>query len=414
MSNGGKKKPYGSAEDLPSVQEMKLLLKGGKFIARFIARETRGDLVKVEADMKRLVKVVDDFYSRLGDLNWVFHDSLSADAIEALLADTTEPADSENRLIELYLDERTTQFWINRLKSHESFQARYHQILRAREHYFAEQFDSCVLQLVAVVDGFVNDFEPSVRKGLTSRDPDEMVAWDSVVGHHKGLSHALKTFTKTIKKRQDDEVFEVYRHGIMHGSVVHFDNVVVATKAWNLLFAVADWAVSVDKEKEPKEQQPTGRELLSRMSRQGAYKRQEAEFQPSAVALEGPDTANEPERSARSFLDAWANERWGLMESYIPKKKRQGKSRGELAEWCKSTYGRYPLKDVELLGARFDRLSTAEFKARGSLDDEKRDFVFRMICWNGNDDLALPDDQDIRWELAVWEPSVFFRKPNQP
>ena len=69
-----------------------------------------------------------------------------------------------------------------------------------------------------------------------------MTARDSVVGHHLGLTHSMKTFRTTIKKRVDDEVFEVYRHGIVHGAVVNFDNVVVATKAWNMLFAVADWA----------------------------------------------------------------------------------------------------------------------------------------------------------------------------
>ncbi|MBK9343935.1 MAG: hypothetical protein IPN07_13140 [Dehalococcoidia bacterium] len=99
-----------------------------------------------------------------------------------------------------------------------------------------------MLHLIAVMDGFVNDFEPGERQGLHSRQPGEMAAWDSVVGHHMGLTHAMATFTKTIKKRVGDEVFELHRHGIMHGSVVRFDNVVVATKAWNMLFAVADWA----------------------------------------------------------------------------------------------------------------------------------------------------------------------------
>ena len=50
------------------------------------------------------------------------------------------------------------------------------------------------------MDGFVNDFEPDVRRGLASRDPDAMTAWDSVVGHHMGLTNALKAY-KTIKKR---------------------------------------------------------------------------------------------------------------------------------------------------------------------------------------------------------------------
>ena len=32
--------------------------------------------------MKRLTRVVDDFYERLGPRNWIFHDMLSVDRIE--------------------------------------------------------------------------------------------------------------------------------------------------------------------------------------------------------------------------------------------------------------------------------------------------------------------------------------------
>lgn len=96
-----------------------------------------------------------------------------------------------------------------------------------------------------------------MRKGIAARDPDDMVEWDSIVGHHLGLTHAPETFLKTIKKRIDDEVFKVYRHGIMLGSVVNFDNVVVASKAWNLLFAIADWADATEKANKPAEPKPT-------------------------------------------------------------------------------------------------------------------------------------------------------------
>ena len=92
--------------------------------------------------------------------------------------------------------------------------------------------------------GYVNDLDPGARKGLTARDPDDMIAWNSIVGHHMGLTHVMKSFTKSIKKRIDEEVHDVYRHGIVHGSVVNFVNVVVATKAWNLLYSVVGWAQS--------------------------------------------------------------------------------------------------------------------------------------------------------------------------
>jgi RIO-like serine/threonine protein kinase len=68
----------------------------------------------------------------------------------------------------------------------------------------------------------------------------------------------MPTFKAPKKKRVDDEVFEVYRNGIVHGTVVNFNNVVVATKAWNMLFAVADWDSATTKAAAPAEPQPDG------------------------------------------------------------------------------------------------------------------------------------------------------------
>lgn len=45
-----------------------------------------------------------------------------------------------------------------------------------------------------------------------------------------------------------------------------FNNVVVATKAWNRLLAVADWAQSREKQAEPKEPEPTMGEVLEQMA----------------------------------------------------------------------------------------------------------------------------------------------------
>ena len=83
-------------------------------------------------------------------------------------------------------------YWIRRLRNVAGLRERFNQIMRAREHYDADQFDSCTLHLLAIMDGFVNDVEPQTRKALSSRNADEMVAWDHVVGHHLGLTNALR------------------------------------------------------------------------------------------------------------------------------------------------------------------------------------------------------------------------------
>lgn len=126
-------------------------------------------------------------------------------------------------------------------------------------------------------------------------------------------------FTKTIKKRVDDEVFEVYRHGIMHGSVVNFDNVVVATKAWNMLFAVADWATATRKAAEPKESPPTWSDTWATLTRHAAYKKYERDFVPSTINASHPGfTSNEIVLLASELLDAWQYGRWPSSPSTRP------------------------------------------------------------------------------------------------
>ena len=243
--------PYGSARDLPSYQEMDHQIQGGKLLTRFIAPKQRSKLLEIEGELNHLVAVVDRFYDWLGPLNWIFHELLPISDVEAILDRATTPEEAEQGLIEIYRETDKLAFWTRRLYGVEGLRERSHQIERAREHYFADQFDSAALHLIAVMDGFVNDFEPDRRRGLASRDPDDMTAWDSVVGHHLGLTNALKAYDKTIKKRVDEEVYELYRHGIVHGSITQYDNVVVATKAWNMLFAVVDWATATKKNRQP-------------------------------------------------------------------------------------------------------------------------------------------------------------------
>jgi hypothetical protein len=395
--------PYGSAKDLPSYQEMSQLIQGAKLVTLVVARDQR--------EMNRLARVADGFYDRLGTRNWIFHDLLSVDKIEAILAETSDAETAERRLIELYRDDGATKWWLMRLKGHEGLQKRFHQIERARDHYHASQFDSCVLQLIAVMDGFVNDFEPGLRKGLSSRDPDEMTAWDSVVGHHMGLTHALETFRRTIKKRVDGEVFEVYRHGIMHGMVVNFDNVIVATKAWNMLFAVADWATASKKAAEPPEPKPSWNDTWATLKRRAAYKKHETEFVPSTVTASDPGfESNALVHRASEFLDAWLHGRWALVAGFTPAVLLGSKSQGEAAQFAKDVFQQYDLTSWDIRTVACDQASAAEIRALVTVNQETTEIRFRMVLQTADGTVAMPTDDGASWRLAVWAPHTFFTK----
>lgn len=400
---------YGSARDLPSFQEMFEQLQGAKLLTRFVARQERPKVLQIERDLDRLVTVVDSFYDRLGPRNWVFHDVMSLDDIHTILAETSTESEAEDRLIDLYRTDETLNRWIMGLKQHEGLRARFHQIERANEHYRDGRYDSCTLQLIAVMDGFVNDFEPSVRQGLASRDPDEMAAWDSVVGHHMGLTHTLKTFTKTIKRRIDEEVFEVYRHGIVHGSVTRFDNAVVATKAWNMLFAVSDWARATRKSTQPKKERPSWSDTWSTIRRYAAYKRYQEAFEPTSMTPTSTDFAeSEVVAAASEFLVAWEHRRWGHVAGFEPPMLAGLGSDGERARFAKETFTDYVLDRWEIESIELEQASTADIKVTSTVNAEARGMKIRMILWTPDGKLAMPDEHGAKWRLAVWAPNAFF------
>ncbi|MBK7725892.1 MAG: hypothetical protein IPI33_11825 [Dehalococcoidia bacterium] len=117
----GPNKPsaYGSAADLPSYRELTQEIQGFKLLTLFIARGQREEILVVERQMKRLTRVVDDFYERLGPRNWIFHDMLSVDSIEQLLAETSDAESAEERWIEMYRDPETMKWWTMRLRSYQ-------------------------------------------------------------------------------------------------------------------------------------------------------------------------------------------------------------------------------------------------------------------------------------------------------
>jgi hypothetical protein len=404
--------PYGSARDLPSYRELSEQIRGAKLVTRVIARAQRQSILDVERELERLIRVVDAFYERLGSRNWIFNDSFNVDAIERLLVETADADDAETHLIELHRDSESFRFWLLRLRRHDGLLARMHQIERAAVHYDADEFDSCALHLVAVLDGFVNDFEPSVRSGLHARDPEEMTAWDSVVGHHLGLTHAMKTFTKTIKKRVDEPVTEVYRHGIMHGTVVSFDNIVVATKAWNMLFAVADWADATTKAAIPAAPKPTVKDVWNRLVERSEYQRYENNFAPRTETLDDPGfTENEVVVVASAFLDAWKHRRWALVAGFMPQILRRAVSEGEVARDAKNAYDSYDLADFTITQMMYDRASTAAIFGSASVNGEARRMEFRWVWYDANGDVDIPGSPDGGWRLAVWAPHTFFGDP---
>ncbi len=414
MSTAGSKgeehlPPYGSARDLPRFRELQEGLQAAKVAVSLLENDQGSKIPELEHELERIVNIVDQFYARLGTRNWIFHDCLSLDAIESILNETKDPDESEKRLIGLYHDEEWMEFWMNRISSMAGLDQRRHQIDRAWTHYNRDEFDSCVLHLIAVMDGFVNDFQPSLRKGLQAREPEEMAAWDSVVGHHLGLTHALETFGTTIKKRIDDEVYELYRHGIVHGSVPRFDNVIVATKAWNMLFAVADWAVATTKSKEPEDPEPTLLDLLAHLEEQKLIDEMLNAWQSSSYrAGDGGFEHLEIFRLTEQFMEAWRGHNFGNLVRFSSRQRAAGKEQNQLAGEMRARFDTSELTEFEITD--IENCAPVIWVVRGTATVNGRGGLFecRWIFEDGDGNPAV-GQRPGEWRLAFCSPSVWRR-----
>ncbi|WP_411105125.1 hypothetical protein [Streptomyces sp. cmx-4-9] len=362
--------------------------------------------------MRELAETVDAFYDLLSDKHWIFHDHLSLTVVRALLTEAPEdPDQAEKMLIDHYNDSKHLRLMLVPLRNLPAMRRRLPLVEKAQEDYFAGRLYSCVHVLLSVMDGFVNEFE-TVRRSLHARAPEELHAWDSVVGHHRGLQHAHRTFTKGRTATREEPVHELYRNGIVHGSILNYDNIVVATKAWNRLFAVADWARAREKGQQQEAAEPPTwpalrkqlRDTLGQLVDQAQINRlteqwSPHEFLPDSEAF----TAHPAHELSERLLTYWIRGNFGSMSDLISRDlhtKHGNKARSEL----RRAYQDLPLTAFEIVAVGHDMPAACTVTARLTHPDGRT--VTAGLRWIREDDHALPrpDPWPGQWRLSNWEP----------
>lgn len=332
--------------------------------------------------------------------------NLNTEKIQGIL---NLPADqAERAFIEIYKDPGTLDFMVRMLMRFSGLRARMRLIESAREDYATGRHYSTVLVLLAVMDGFVNDFDVTHR-GLHTRAEEEMVAWDSIVGHHLGLTNAHRTFTKSFSRTSAEEVHELYRNGIMHGNLVNFNNDIVATKAWNRLFAVADWATSRQKQSKPEEPEPTWRELLAKIRQNEEAKKALAEWKPHVVAEDDAGFHDEPVyRVTADYLSCWQKRNYGRMAELVATLMR-GATHGETARMVRESCSGFELAAYSIHRLDFQAAAVCEVEVSLVLAGEVTRAQMRWIR-EGEDGMAAMPNQPGEWRLAIWTPSAMINR----
>lgn len=277
------------------------------------------------SEIKRQVEILllpDQFNETFASLGWIAYESLNLDAMKRAIeiAETVGVEDAEKFLADHY-NEETLKWGILRFNGHPDFRKRLRLIELAKDDYLAERYHACIPLLISLTDGLVNDVSRHV--GLFAENSD-MTAWDSIAAHETGLQSLAKLLGRGRNKTNEEEITIPFRHGILHGRELAFDNKVVAAKCWSTLFAVRDWAGSIadgKKHLKPKEQ-VSWSELLKQLTENARTKQLLEQWQPRTLKQLGhlPSSSSSmhlpkdsPERAVADFIENWRKKRYGKM-----------------------------------------------------------------------------------------------------
>ncbi len=244
-------------ENMPSVVELRQQIRGLSIVSSLLgSKETKQEAKKIEEELNETLKIVEKFYSILGKRNWVFSDALNLVRVKEILE--LDNADKVEKALIAYLKEPgVLKMQINRLNSFPDMRPRLSLLRKAEIDYREGRYYSSTLVVVTVMDGFVNDANKASRTGLHALKPEELASEDCVATVFTGLPSVQRIFTKTARKRIDTPLYEVQRHALMHGMATDFDNDVISSKAWCMLFAIADWKKSQEEVANTEKEEPS-------------------------------------------------------------------------------------------------------------------------------------------------------------
>lgn len=403
--------PYSSARDLPSFREMEQNIEGMKQLLTLAPAaehdQLKRNLRRLRTDIEHLAHLVDAFYDKLGSRNWIFTSDLNLETVESIVA-INDPTEAEEALVSYYQSDNNVKFGMKRLQRFEAMKPRMPLLQAALADYKHARNYSVVLVLIAVMDGFVNDFEKQTRKGWHARDEEEMFAWDNIVGHHMGLTNAHKTFTKSCRKTVTEEVHDLHRHGIVHGMITNFDNSVISTKAWNHLFAIGDWAEAKLRKDEMEDAppDPSLEELAKQYRQLKDDETSRSRFRPYVCAPSIADCS--ALRAAEDYFNRWEKRQWAPLGAHFMQVTGNRLSTGQLALEAKDLYEEYLLEEYSIL--KIEHFGSMGAHVHASLIINGQTHMIKQRWLHVDDSFSMVDEWKIgHWALSLYGPLTFIK-----
>lgn len=355
--------------------------------------------------------VPDRFNDLFAQSGWIAYESLSLRVMKhAIALCEKEGLEVAEQYLAISYDADTLKWGIQWFNGHPEFRKRIRLAELARDDYLEGRYHACIPLLLSLLDGLVSDV--SKRVGFFAENA-ELTAWDCIAAHESGLQTLASLMTKGRNKTNEDAILVPYRHGILHGRELAFDNRIVAAKSWAALFAARDWAVAVSAGKREQDPplQPTWKELFASIRKNQDVKRQLDEWRPRKDSelkhlphSGGSDALPEgsPEQAVAEFMEHWCNGRFGPLADALLN--FTDTPRGKKAGLARQDFGERRPKDFEILGVEDQAASAAQVSVAAVFqrDGEPIELEMRVraIFQGENNDPLIRGDPKGSWRIA--------------
>lgn len=416
------------------IPKMKSLLEEAKMLKSFktvfpalkpFLRLVAVDTSSIEDALERvdeLAEQIDEMATipdRFNDLfaprGWIIYElmnlEVAKDAIEKAEAGDLEGA--EDVLLH-YFNSDTVRWQLRTMYAVEAFRPRMALAEKALLDYEEGRYHACTPVILAQIDGLVSELHHKQR-GFFSDEAD-LQAWDSLAGHSKGLKQLSAMFNKGRRKTTTEPIDIPYRHGIMHGRDLGYDNKIVACKAWAALFAVREWAVRAERsmlEAPPKEPEKSLKETIFDIAYHVGEKKRWEDWIPRELQVEEiPGDADgtgleegAPERALAEYLHRWKEANYGYMSNYIPYLFDKYKEKPLPAEIRELYHGKRLISykfvsfDHSIAGIA-DIAVQLQIEAEGAISDQMT--AFRLVCEDENGEMVSHGNPAGKWVVMNW------------
>ncbi|MCU4744606.1 hypothetical protein [Natronoglomus mannanivorans] len=286
------------------------------------------NLEKMQKQAYELAEIPDRFNDLFASEGWIIYDSMDMDVAKTAIgkAESDDMDAAEQVLVECHSPD-TVERKLQTMYRVEAFRPRMELAEKALEDYAADRYHACIPVVLLLMDGLVQQLHVDVHgegRGMFCEDAD-LTAWDSIAAHSEGLERFVELLRKGRKTTRTEEITFPYRHGILHGMDLGYDNEIVAAKCWAALFAVREWAVKAENDEltpPPEESEPTVDEILEQERRIQEIKKQGDQWEPRDIVVGRdvpvtgkPEDFEEgtPEHGLVKFLHWWKKDNYGYM-----------------------------------------------------------------------------------------------------